>query len=191
MKNFTINNYNYTSFFDHYFNGTDEWLKKPEQPLLDYVKSQLPDYVDTIINFGCANGRDFIPFHDDFNCIGFDLASPSIIEWACKTDNLIYYQCSIEDYLTQFNHSDSDLSTTLIYAQVTLMYLSDEYQDKFIQHLLDSNCKNIVFHEYPPEYMGPHTKFNPSSKYLNLFQRKHFRPEIEGQPTGFLYLDNK
>lgn len=188
MENIVIKNYNYTSFFDHYFNSNEEWLNKYEQPLLDYVKDKLPSYVNTVINFGCANGRDFIPFQDDFNCIGFDLASPSIIKWTCKTNNLIYYQCSIEDYLNTFDHNSLDLSECLVYTCVTLMYLSYDYQNKFIQHLLDHNCKNIIIHEYPPEYTGPHTKFNPDQKYLNLFERKHFRPVIEGQPTGFLYL---
>lgn len=190
MKNIIVNNYQYTSFFDHYFLSEEEWLKKPEQPLLNYVKENLPDYVDTIINFGCANGRDFIPFQDDYNCVGFDLASPSIIKWACKTDNLTYYQCSIEDYLNTFNHNETDLSSCLIYSCVSLMYLSYENQNKFIQHLLDHNCKNMVFHEYPPDYVGPHAKFNPDQKYINLFKRKHFRPTVEGQPTGFLILNN-
>jgi len=190
MENFTVKEYSYTSFFDHYFSSDEEWLNKPESFLLDSIKPQLPDYINTIINFGCANGRDFIPFQDDYNCVGFDLASPSIIKWACKTDNLTYYQCSIEDYLYNFNHINLNLSNCLIYTCVTLMYLSYEDQNKFIQHLLDSNCKNMVFHEYPPEYAGPHTKFNPDQKYLNLFKRKHFRPVVEGQPTGFLYLDN-
>lgn len=189
MKSVVASTYQYTSFFDHYFNSDEEWLSKPEQLLVDYVRPNLPDYITTVMNFGCANGRDFIPFQDDYTCIGFDLASPDIIKWACKTDNLIYYQCSIEDYLDRFNHEDLDLSTCLVYVQVTLMYLTREYQNKFIDHLFKYNCKNIVLHEYPPEYTGPHTKFNPDPKYLPLFERKHFRPVVEGQPTGFILMD--
>jgi hypothetical protein len=189
MKNHIINSYTYDSFFNHYFSDNKDWLHKPEQPLLDYVKSYLPDYITTVINFGCASGRDFIPFQDEYNCIGFDLASPSIINWVCKTDNVLYYQCSIEDYLNLFDHSETDLSECLVYTQGSLMYLSKENQNKFIQHLLDHKCKNIVFHEYPPDYVGPHTFFNPDSDYLNLFERKHFRERIEGEPTGFLYLN--
>lgn len=198
MKNIIINNYQYSGFFNHYFSSHDEWLHKPEQPLLDYVKSKLPDYINTIIIFGCAGGRDFIPFQDNYNCIGFDLAAPSSINWVCKTDNLIYYQCSIEDYLNNFNHSELDLSSCLVYTQGTLMYISYENQTQFINHLLNHNCKNMVFHEYPPEYLitdqggngnNPNANFNPSSEILNLFERKHFRSIVERQPTGFLYLN--
>ena len=196
MRNIVINNYQYDNFFDHYFSSKEEWLHNPEQPLLDYVLNHLPEYVDTIINFGCANGRDFIPFQDRYNCIGFDLASPSIIKWVCKIDNLTYYQCSIEDYLDNFNHTDEDLSNCLIYTQGTLMYLSHENQNRLIKHLLNHNCKNIVFHEYPPECVfeqgngvNPTSNFNPNLETLNLFKRKHFRSIIERQPTGFLYLN--
>jgi hypothetical protein len=189
MQNHIINSYDYNSFFNHYYSGNEEWLFKPEQPLLDYVRSQIPSHINTIINFGCASGRDFIPFQHDFNCIGFDLSHPDDIKWVCNTDNLIYYQCSIEDYLTTFNHNNSNLESCLVYTQGSLMYLSKEYQNKFIQHLLDSNCKNIVFHEYPPEYIGPHTNFSPDDYYLSLFERKHFRNQVEGEPTGFLYLN--
>lgn len=189
MENNIVTNYSYNSFFDHYFSNNEEWMNKYESPLLDYIKDSLPDYVNTVINFGCANGRDFIPFQNDFNCVGFDLASPSIIKWACKTDNLTYYQCSVEDYLDKFNHDNIDLSSCLIYTQGTLMYVSHENQNKFINHLLNQNCKNIVIHEYPPEYPHDQGYFNPSQEILNLFERKHFRTIIEKQPTGFLYLN--
>ena len=87
MKNITINNYTYTPFFNHYFDSSRDWLYKYESPLLDYVKEQLPSNINTIINFGCASGRDFIPFQDDYNCIGFDLASPSTFSLKCLLSN--------------------------------------------------------------------------------------------------------
>lgn len=196
MENNIVTNYSYNPFFNHYFSNNEEWMNKYESPLLDYVKDNLPDYINTIINFGCANGRDFLPFQDDFSCIGFDLASPSIIKWTCKTDNLTYYQCSVEDYLDRFNHDDLDLSSCLIYTQGTLMYVSYENQTRFINHLLKHNCKNMVFHEYPPECIfeygngiNPTSNFNPDPNLLNLFERKHFRPTVDRQPTGFLYLN--
>jgi hypothetical protein len=192
MKQYSYKTYLYDSFFEHYYKTdlNNPIGNSPEQILLE-CKPLLPDYIDTIINFGCSNGRDFIPFQDNYNCIGFDLAPLNYIDWVCKTDNLTYYQCSIEDYLNEFDHTDEDLSTTLIYTQGTLMCVSYETQNRFIKHLLDFNCKNIIIHEYPPEYDGPHTKFNPSPEILTTFTRQHFRPTIEYQPTGFIYLDHK
>lgn len=191
MKEFSYKNYNYDNrLFEHYFKYTSSNPigNTPEEVLIK-CKSIIPSYVDTIIIFGCSNGRDFIPFQDKYNCIGFDLAPLGYIDWVCKTDNLTYYQWSIEDYLDNFDHSELDLSKCLVYTQGTLMYVSWETQNRFIQHMLDYNCKNLIIHEYPPEYNGPHTKFNPNQKYIDLFEKKHFRSTVENQPTGFLYLN--
>ena len=188
MKNITVQNYNYTTFFDHYFSNDEEWMNRYEAPLLDYVLEHLPSYIDTVINFGCANGRDFIPFQDTYNCIGFDLATPSIIKWACKTDNLIYYQCSVEDYLGIFDHSNADLSTTLVYSQGTLMYTSSEVQTRLVQHLLAKSCKNIVFQEYSPDQPHDQGYFHPQADILSIFETKQFR-QGSNQPVAFLYLN--
>lgn len=190
MNSTSIKDYSYPEFFDHYFNNDEEWINTYESPLLDYVLLNLPSYVNTIINFGCANGRDFIPFENTHKCIGFDLAKPSAIKWACKTNNLTYYQCSMEDYLTMIDHSETHLSTSLVYTQGALMYLSHLDQNLFIDHLLNKKCKNIVFHEYPPEQQHDQGFFNPSPEHLKLFERKHFRKiKTHNQPTGFLYLN--
>ena len=189
MNNFIIKKYNYNSFFHHYFNNDEDWMNTYEAPLLDYVKDALPNYVDTIINFGCANGRDFLPFDKEYKCIGFDLASPDEIKWVCSTENLTYYQCSVEDYLTEFDHNVIDLSKSLIYTQGTLMYVAHNKQTEFISHLLLHGCKNIVIHEYPPDQPHSQGYFNPSESTINLFERKHFRKTIQTQPTGFLYLN--
>ena len=189
MKSTIVNTYSYPSFFNHYYNSDEEWLNRYEAPLLDYVKSTIPSYVDSVLNFGCANGRDFLPFQDSYNCFGFDLANIEHIKWTCKQDNLHYFQCSIEDYLDSVDHSETNLSTSLVYTQGTLMYLTPENQNRFIEHLLEKGCKNIVLHEYPPDYTGPHGKFNPKSELLEMFTRQHFREIVEGQPTGFIYLN--
>lgn len=186
MKEYSHKSYKYSNFFEHYFKHDlrNPVGNTPEQILIKY-KPLLPTYVNTVVNFGCSNGRDFIPFQENYKCIGFDLAPLAYIEWVCATDNLTYNQCSIEDYLDNFDHSTLDLTTALVYTQGTLMYIPSDTQDKFIQHLLDQGCKNMIFHEYPPEYTGPHTKFNPSPRYLNLFEQTFFRPSL----TGFVHLD--
>lgn len=193
MNHVVVNNYNINPFFYHYFNSNEEWLQRPEQPLLDYVLDNIPSYITTIINFGCANGKDFIPFEKDYNLIGFDICPVDMIKWECKTDNLYYYQCSIQDYLDKFDHSDLDLEDCLVYTQGTLMYLNSEYQNKFVKHMIDRGCKNIVLHEYAHDSKTPHEKLHLDPEILKNFERKHFRPlEVgppEQQPTGFLKID--
>lgn len=183
MQEYSLKSYNYDNFFEHYFkhNPNNPVGNIPEEVLVKH-KPLLPKYVNTILNFGCANGRDFIPFQDDYNCIGFDLAPVGYIEWVCKTDNLIYYQCSIEDYL--YNFKNDDLSNYLVYTQGTLMYLTPEMQNKFIEHLLDCGCKNMIFHEYPPTHHHSQ-KFQPDKKYLDMFEKVSYRNHVE----GFVFLD--
>ena len=184
MRELSYKQYTYAGFFEHYFKHTptNPIGNTPEQILVE-CRPLLPDYIDTVIIFGCSNGRDFIPFQDTFNCVGFDLAPLGYIDWVCNTENLTYYQCSIEDYVDYVE--TEDLSTSLVYTQGTLMYVSPENQNKFLQHILQHGCKNIIIHEYPPEYVGPHTKFNPSEEYLNLFERRVYREDL----VGFIYLD--
>jgi hypothetical protein len=195
MKYESINEYVYNDFFKHYFTpniNTDPWLFKYESPLLDYVILNMPKYIDTIIIFGCASGRDFIPFSKEYKCYGFDIESGDKIDWVCDTENLHYYQCSVQDFsknIERFSHID--FSKSLVYTQGTLMYLTSEEQDTFVKTIIDSGCKNMVIHEYPPDWIGYsiHDRFNPSEEILNLFERKHFRKETHNQPTGFLIID--
>lgn len=189
MNTFVIKDYTYDSFFEHYFTSAEDWLQTYEKPVLDYVLAKLPSYVNTILIFGCASGRDFIPFSKKYKCVGFDLAPPSKISWVCPTENLDYYQCSIEDFMNLNVGNTFDLKNCLVYTQGVMMYVSPEEQSKFVMYLINNGCKNIVLHEYPPDYNGPHTKLNPTENVLDNFERKHFRNDVEGQPTGFLYLD--
>jgi len=191
MKEFSYKNYNYDGFFEHYFKHTpsNPIGNTPEEVLIK-CKSIIPSYVDTIIIFGCSNGRDFIPFQDEYNCIGFDLAPLGYIDWVCKTDNLTYYQWSIEDYLDNFDHSELDLSKCLVYTQGTLMYVSHEKQNLFVEMLLEKGCNNIILQEYEPGNSSHHPYLNLNESNLKLFKKQMFRDRYEGNPTAHLYLQN-
>ena len=186
MKFIQINTYGQEgSWFEHYYkhNPNNPVGNKPEH-ITYSIKPLIPDYVTTIMNFGCSNGRDFIPFQDNYDIIGFDLVPGDYIEWVCKTDNLIYYQCSMEDYQknnTKIEHKD--LSKTLVYTNVSLFYLKDK-QEQFISYLLNKGCKNMIFQEYKS---SGHGYFQPG-KHKNLFKEKNYKRQ---DIIGFTYLDNK
>lgn len=190
MKQFKIRNYNAeNSWFKHYYkhNPKNPVGNVPEHITYE-IKPLIPDYITTIINFGCANGRDFIHFQDKYNLIGFDLVSGNYIEWVCDTTNLIYYQCSMEDFMVPNNVDVEDLSTSLVYTNVSLFYLKDK-QEKFISYLLSKGCKNMVFQEYEN---SQHGNFQPGNfqpgKHKKLFRAKQYnRKDL----IGFTYLDNK
>ena len=191
MKNYSINKYpdyqygdagiNFTSYFSpHSGNQTPE-------KVLEYVKPNLNN-IKTIINFGCASGRDFIPFETDYTCVGFDIAPIEDITWVCKTDNLTYYECSIEDFLLNINNFEFDFPNSLVYTQGTLMYVSHEKQNLFVEMLLTKGCKNLILQEYEPGNSGGHPYLNLNSNNLKLFKKQMFRDKYEGNPTAHLYL---
>jgi hypothetical protein len=193
MKNFSINKYpdytsgaagiNFTSYYTpHSGNQTPE-------KVIEYLKENISSNITTIINFGCASGRDFIPFQDTHNCVGFDIAPFEAITWICKTDNLSYYECSIEDFLLNIDNFKFDWPNTLVYTQGTLMYVSHENQNLFTEILLKKGCKNIIFQEYEPGNSGHHPYLNLNSQNISIFEKRMFRDRYEGNPTAHLYLN--
>lgn len=198
MKWKSINQYECNPFFKHYYTPDprmDSYLFKYEWPLLDYVIDILPSYIENVVIFGCASGRDFIPFYEKYKCYGFDIESGDKIQWVCPTEKLFYYQCSMQDFIKNKNTFDSiDFSKSLVYTQGTLMYLTSDEQDLFVKTILGLGCKNFVIHEYPPTWEGSGNiieKFNPSKEVLDLFEEKHFRASRHNQPTGFLIIDRE
>ena len=207
MKFISFRNYKKEgSWFDHYYrHNPQNPVGDDPEPIALAIKPLIPDHITTIINFGCANGRDFIPFQDKYKLIGFDLVPGEYIEWVCNTDNLTYYQCSIEDYITtHIPSSPEDLSKTLVYTSGTLMYLQKpgynndpQYkqllipgkskirspQQKFISYLLEKGCRYMVFQEYVSAFHpGKHEElFEPNLHYYS--KNSHLK--------SYIYFDGK
>lgn len=182
MKNITIKQYsnyqygaagiNFTSYYTpHAGNQTPE-------KVLEYIKPNLPNNVKTIINFGCASGRDFIPFQNNYNCIGFDIAPPEAIVWVCETNNLTYYECSIEDFLLNIDTFSFDWPNSLVYTQGTLMYVSPKNQNLFVESILSKGCTNIILQEYEPGNSGSHPYLNLNNQNIKLFNKIIFRDNV-------------
>lgn len=193
MKHYSINKYpNYASgaaginFTSYYTPHSGNQI--PEK-VIEYLKENISPNITTIINFGCASGRDFIPFQDTHECIGFDIAPSEEIVWVCKIDKLIYYECSVEDFLLNINNFKINWNKSLVYTQGTLMYVSHENQNIFVETLLEKGCKNIVLQEYEPGNSGPHPYLNLNNKNISIFEKRMFRDKHEGNPTAHLYLN--
>ena len=183
-------------YVKHAANWSHYYKHNPGNPVgnipeivLTEIKPLLPNYIDSVLIFGCANGRDFVPFQDDYNIMGFDIKKAKDIDFVCKTDNLTYYQCTMQDYaLENYTIHDGtmhkDLSKSLVYTGVSLMYLDSHEQEEFISYLLDKGCKNMVFQEYTSNF-GAHDE---KSKHYKLFNQCHRgRTDVK----CYEYIDNK
>lgn len=194
MKTYSLNkypNYQYGEGgfnFSHYYEGSRDWLHQYE-PLLDYIKENLLPNIDTIMIFGCASGRDFIPFQDNFSCIGFDIAPYEQINWVCETDNLTYIECSIEDFVDNINIFEVEWKDVLIYSHGSMMYAPHNYQNKFVEKILEKGCKNIVMQEYEPGNSQHHPYLNLNESNLKLFTKKLFKDQHLHMPIAHILLE--
>jgi len=121
------------------------WYKReyPVQPERCFValRPSLPSYLDGVIDFGCAAGRNLQVFAGRYRLYGVDLVPPGEIGW--KVEGVTYFRSRLQDF-----RLDGPLDRMLCIAHGTLMYLSPDEQRAFLARLLEQGCKNFIFQEY-------------------------------------------
>ena len=170
----TQGKYKVSDFFEGYAKGR-AGLVNPEIWIEEYLIPKIPKNIKTIVDFGCANGRNLLPFKDKYNCIGFDIfPKKNVIPANYKPNSLdirknyheelldpfgkkvnldpyfffTYYECTMEDFLEHHNQYNINWEECLFFCQGTLCYLQSKEQNKFIDLLKSLGCKNFVISEY-------------------------------------------
>ena len=109
-------NYQVSDFFKGYAGG---FFVSPEGWIQEDVIPKLNKNIKYVIDFGCANGRNFSPFFDNgYECIGLDIHPESTINYSC---NFKYYTYSIEDFVKNPNEIDVNWKKSLVMSHGTLM----------------------------------------------------------------------
>lgn len=132
---------------DHY-----PWLKEIE----------IPDYVDTVIDIGCGNGRNLAFFENKYKLIGLDIHPAGSIVWVRPLNNMEYHECSYQDlptYSVKF-----PLSTSLITTFGSFMYLTKQEQQTFFDYIRLNGCKNALFYEYSDAFLLDKSHFQISHR---------------------------
>ena len=136
------NHYEIVDFFKGYAEGK---LPNPESWLETHVLPYIPSNIKFIVDFGCANGRNFQPFKN-YKCIGFDMYQPNDVNFILDFQ---YYVSSIKDFIKNIDFYPVEWENSLVMSHGTLMYCSNSrVQNKFLKILQNKGCKNFVFHEY-------------------------------------------
>ena len=164
----------------NYYDASDSTLHVPERCLVE-LAPKIPVHVTRFLNIGCGAGRDFIPFDGKFNLWGIDIVPESRIRWVRPFKNLRYEHMRAEDLTKKLERGEEDLSHTLVYTCGTLMYLSREYQQRFLNACRKCGCTNFIFEEFPLD-----SKISPDQKLhipLEGFSKLLFRKEGEDLPT--------
>lgn len=132
--------------WEKYYVARYPWLHEPSAILLDL---KLSSHVDTILDLGCGSGRNFIPFDGKLKLWGIDIARAGQIRWVRPFTNLTYERCKVEQLTERLERGGIDLSHTFVFESGTLMYVSGEYQNRFLEACKKCGCKNIMFVDYP------------------------------------------
>ncbi len=153
----------------NYYDGTAAWLQVPERC---FVELPVPTHVDTILDLGCGNGRNFVPFEGKKH-IGVDIVPENRIHWLVKP--AVYLHSNVES-LTRKLEAGLDMSRYLVTSSGTLMYLSQGEQERFFSACVANGCTAFIFQEYPPDSPKyPETNFKLR---VSEFSSKAFRPGI-------------
>jgi hypothetical protein len=191
-------NYIIPEFLGGYAKGKGHGI---ETWLTEHVVEKLNNSISTVVDFGCANGRNFIPFQSKgYRCVGFDLHDIANIEWMSK-DPDTYYRYSIEDFMKEYISFDIDWKSSLVMTHGTLMYLSTtKEQNDFLNLLKALGCNNFVFHEYGSEKVlvnltsyaraGKLGWLDLTPENRELFEIKRFR-DFENDMCAFIKLEPK
>lgn len=159
-----------------------DWLREPSEWVHTALKL-LPESINEVYDFGCGNGRNFVPFFEKgFKLRGFDIHPEEKIKWARDFQNLEYSRCSVERFSDDNFVFDRDLTNAVVMTAGTLMYVNKEIQEKFFDKIKASGCKNYMFFEHDPDSRRPDGVF--------CLPREHF-DEIKGplypKSPGVLY----
>ena len=174
--------YTVSSFLKRYSNNL---IAEPEPWIQENVAKKLKSHITTVIDFGCANGRNFIPFKDNsLDFIGFDIhPADSLI----KITDFIYNECSIQDFTQNPKNFPINWSDSLVMSHGSLMYIPDSSsQNNLIYTLKKEGCKNFVFHEYTRSGLLSTNAKGSGLGYLDLNKEnlKLFTPP-HGQISNF------
>jgi hypothetical protein len=168
------------------------WYKKEhpvgtERCFLE-LRDAVPPYVDTVIDFGCAAGRNLEAFDGRLKLYGVDLPAESEIGWRTPLRDFTYVSSRLQDLPRKL---DVSMERWLCISHGVLMYLAPAEQRSFLEFLRARGCKNFVFQEYDQDTLGKQGYFEPSlwnrvrrkregwafSNPLG-FDKRWFRPEL-------------
>lgn len=117
----------------------------------------LPDYVDSILEIGCTNGRDFKQFENKYKLYGIDLFPKNNIDWIGDDTKVVYYQSTLANFLNILNKQEfKDLSKFVFLSHFTLSY-DPKYTIPILEKLMANGCKNIILKEPLPENNYTHS----------------------------------
>ena len=153
----------------HYYDGT---FKQPERCLTEII---MPSHIDTILDLGCGNGRNLIPFDGKLKLWGIDIVPKERITFVRDFKDFLYEHLSVEQLTNRFREYPQDLSRTFIFSSGTMMYVSRKNQERFFNVCKKNGCTSFMFQEYEPNNQNyPIENFKLPEQ---MFNKQRFRDD--------------
>tara|TARA_Y100001972_G_scaffold54742_1_gene67497 strand:- start:419 stop:1003 length:585 start_codon:yes stop_codon:yes gene_type:complete len=160
----------------------EQWLMKPSDWVAEVLK-KLPKNIDTVYDFGCGNGRNFIPFEKSdrkFKLKGYDIHPEEEIKWAYNFVDIDYTRASIQKVCEESYKFHDSLKNSLVMTAGTLMYVTPETQNLFLKKMQDNFCSNFAFFEHEPESKRPDGVFGIPTKSFNIIKPAGYSQKSPG-----------
>lgn len=127
--------------------GGSCYVTDPNEFVVELAKI-LPDYVDTIVEIGCTNGRDFIPFADPkYHWVGIDYHDVPI-DWIVDSKRVEYLNTPHSKLIETLDRRFEQMERVVFLSSFTLYPLK---QNRLVAQLFDflerKGCRNIVLRE--------------------------------------------
>ncbi len=118
------------------------WYKKDYpvagEACFQSLRPKLPSYIDSVIDFGCAAGRNLALFDGGLKLYGVDLVPEEQIEWRQPLRDLTYISSPLQNFASRFTER---MDRFLCISHGTIMYLAGDEQRTFIENLARLGCR--------------------------------------------------
>lgn len=143
---------NYRRWYDY------SQLPFAEKVFISHIEEGLiPEYITTVLDLGCAAGRNLMAFNGKYQLIGIDLPKTEEMSFPPEIRNFQYIKHDLNEPLP-----DMDLTTTLCISHGVINYLPPNKQVALQKRLVELGCCNFLLQEYDDtltNYAGPYWPF--------------------------------
>jgi hypothetical protein len=164
---------------------TREWA--PAERVFRELSAQLPAYINSVIDLGCAAGRNFGPFVGRYALYGVDLVPREQIEF--DFPGVHYIQSPLNKFEPDFR-----LDNFLCITHGAIMYVKPIDQKALLERFVALGCRNFILQEYDESTLRRDGYCRPNDWLMRLikdrrnvgypfsnpmnFEKRWYRPEM-------------
>jgi hypothetical protein len=124
----------------------------------------MPPHIDTIVDIGCAAGRNLIPYDGEYKLIGIDLPDRQRLKFLRDFKDFRYIKASVQKLTRMLERGELDLRNAVVHTHSVLVYVPERWQKRFYNACIRAGCRNFHLEEYPQSKISPEEYFKLDQK---------------------------